>query len=115
MYQTKSLFLFPLEPNEEPLIWHPVLKFDNYIEFEPTKRYGGTRKTYSSFTFYPFSQYLMYGEEFRLTLSCPFHFANYPFDSHECRLEFGDDQFNSEMIQIVASMVMYENTMIGYE
>ena len=33
---------------------------------------------------------MLYGEGFQLTFSCHFDFQKFPFDSHECRMEYGD-------------------------
>ena len=32
---------------------------------------------------------MLYSEMFQLTFSCPFHLANFPFDSHQCNLTYG--------------------------
>ena len=54
--------------------------------------YGGEEK----FSFwYIGNQTLEYGEEFHLTVSCPLQFSEFPFDSHECRVEYGDDSYGT--------------------
>jgi hypothetical protein len=62
------------------------------MEYDQTEVYGGEEK----FSFwYIGNQTLEYGEEFHLTISCPLHFSNFPFDSHECRVEYGDDSYGT--------------------
>ena len=67
------------------LIWRPVIEFENLLQFEKKKLYG--RKSTFSFGFYYST--LMYLESIHLTFSCPFVFDNFPFDSHECSLQYG--------------------------
>ena len=68
--------------------WHPETTFWKLKKYQPTKIYGGNEK----FTFYYDNEYhsVWYGERFQLTFSCPFDLQKFPFDSNECRMEYGD-------------------------
>ena len=108
MSGNETLWAWYIESHEEPFIWHPHLKFDNYIKFELTKSYGGTKQLYSFFSYSSENDTVIYGEEFKVTFSCPFNFKNYPFDNHECRMEYGwDNYFRAEWFNISDSMVVY--------
>ena len=53
--------------------------------------------------------YYSYSEEFQLTFSCQFGFQDYPFDSHECYMEYGDNIWNTSYITFSNSIIIYEN------
>ena len=69
-------------------IWHPVIAFWKLKKYQPTQIYGADGK---------FSLYydreddsMWFGEQFQLTFSCHFDLHEFPFDSNECRMEYGD-------------------------
>ena len=83
---------FDLTEEESKLIWQPVLGFKKLIEFKRTPMYGGSESSVSKVFPHPLS--MNYGnrhveEKFQLTFSCDFDFAKFPFDSHECSVEYG--------------------------
>ena len=52
---------------------------------------GGRRTSKSGYYFYaPEWNHFFYGVPLQLTFSCRFDFAGFPFDSHECPMEFGE-------------------------
>ena len=56
------------------------------MKFEQTKAYGGADK----FSLWYLGDHkLEYGEIFQITFSCQFDFSHFPFDSHECLMEYG--------------------------
>ena len=72
-------------------IWHPVIDFGHLIHYHRTKYFGGTKSYQSVYK----EKKIFYGEEFLLTTSCDFHFEDYPFDSHVCNLEIGDQNLTT--------------------
>ena len=48
-----------------------------------------------------------YGEQFQLTFFCHFDFTNFPFDSHECRIEYGDENYGIDDLKVNASTIIY--------
>ena len=53
---------------------------------------------------------MFYGEKFKITFACKFNFTNFPFDSHECPLEFGaDNKYTSKVLRHNSSHIMYES------
>ena len=82
------------------------------MKYEQTKPYGG--ETYFSFWLVAEPSYLMaYGEEFLVTLSCHFHLAKYPFDSHVCQLYFADRRSNSSDLKFNNITVSYNMNIIS--
>ena len=55
------------------------------------------------------------GEVFHLTFSCNFDFSAFPFDSHECPIEYGDAVFGQERMRFNDTRVVFGNlsTMSG--
>ena len=83
------------------------MKYENLLKYENTKLYG------DSVTFslsYRGNKTLRYSEEIKLTFFCKFHFANFPFDSHECHLQYGDNLFGNNEIILNPPKLCYGNS-----
>ena len=91
-------------------IWRPVIEFGNLLKYERTEVYGDT-STFS--LWYWGNQTLEYSEEIKLTFFCNFHFADFPFDLHECRVEYGDDALGTSDITFDAVVIAYGDSETG--
>ena len=71
--------------------------------------YGGD-KTFD-FWFYNLENgtIMQYIEDFLLTFSCGFSFKDYPFDSHNCKMEYGDKSWTTEWLTLNPPTVVYED------
>ena len=49
---------------------------------------------------------LQYAEQYELTLSCHFHLTSFPFDSHECRIEFGDLYYETRFLNLSTTSIV---------
>ena len=95
---------FEIDGPTAKLIWQPRFKFPNVLKYELTKEYGAT----NTFVFwYLGNQTMEYGEQFQLTFFCHFDFTNFPFDSHECRIEYGDENYGIDDLNVNASTIIY--------
>ena len=84
-----------------------MIEFGNVLKYEKTKVYGDT----STFSFwYMGNQTLEYSEEIKLTFFCSFQFTDFPFDVHECRIEFGDDAYGTSGIKFETATVAYQDS-----
>ena len=89
-------------------IWRPTIAFGHLLNYEKTKFYGDDKL----FAFLYVKKYLgqydyiEYHEEVQLSVSCPFNFEKYPFDSHLCTLEFG---FPKNPVSLKPSKIIYEH------
>jgi hypothetical protein len=83
------------------------------MKFEQTKAYGGADK-FS--LWYLGNNKLEYGEVFQITFSCQFDFSHFPFDSHECLMEYGSYEVAENKLTFKPPIVSYKNKMtkIGY-
>lgn len=89
-----------------------MIEFGNLLKYEKTSVYGDT----STFSFWYWgNQTLEYDEEIKLTLFCNFQFMDYPFDSHECRVEYGDDSLGISQIKFESATILYgdKSTTVG--
>ena len=96
-------------------MWHPQITFRPLLKNEKSIPYGGSQ----SFTLWckkrqalkipNENKNMMYFEEFQLTISCPFNFSKFPFDSHECRLEYGNNRQIGK-VKLISSIVNYANS-----
>ena len=72
----------------EESIWNPVMTFWKLKKYQPTKIYGADEKFA---VYYDNENHSMwYGERYQLTFFCHFDLHKFPFDSNECRIEYGD-------------------------
>ena len=55
---------------------------------------------------------LEYTEEVQLNLLCHFSFSEFPFDSHECHVVYGDDVYGVEKIRLTPAKISYRNSSI---
>ena len=79
---------FEIDGINAKLIWQPRFKFTNVLNYDLSKEYGGT----NTFVFWYLGNHaLEYGEQFQLTFFCHFDYSSFPFDSHECKIEYGDE------------------------
>ena len=84
------------------------------MKFEQTKAYGGADK----FSLWYLGDHkLEYGEVFQITFSCQFDFSHFPFDSHECLMEYGSYEVAENKLTFKPPTVSYKNKMtkIGYD
>ena len=57
---------------------------------------------------------LEYEEEIQLSLLCPFEFSDFPFDSHECYVEYGDDKYGASKVKLNPANIAYRNLTIQF-
>ena len=78
-------------------IWHPKLMFTKSHYVQKVKGYGFK----DAVQFYMTRKALVRSEFLRIKFPCRFNFQSYPFDKHECKLEFYDiREFNSKRIAL---------------
>ena len=87
-------------------IWHPIITFENIKASKSVKLFGEM----DGFLFHYINDQsghpkLVYAEQFELTLSCQFHLTSFPFDSHKCRIEFGDLYYETRFLNLNATTI----------
>ena len=87
------------------LVWRPRIIFRHLLKNEKAIPYGKSESFAFVCTRMPHN--MMYYEEFQLTISCQFDFLKFPFDSHECRLEYGDTMHDTSQLQMNSSIINY--------
>ena len=93
-----------LRLKKEYSIWHPTIEFDNLLKYEKQEVYGDPDAT--SFL-YEGNEILSYSEEVKLVLSCDFKFEKFPFDSHNCKLIYGDDVLCTNNLKLKSAIIKY--------
>jgi len=109
---------FGLTEEESDLIWHPVIAFERLMVFKHTPWYGLDDS--SGNLVFPKSvrnQNRLATEMFQLTFTCNFDFSGFPFDSHECPIEYGDAASSKEQMRFNITQGVFGNmsTKIGVE
>ena len=44
-----------------------------------------------------------------MTFSCHFHFGNFPFDTQQCRIEFGDLLYTTQKMELNATCISFKD------
>ena len=60
-----------------------------------------------------FGPVLEYGDEFQMTFSCHFHFESFPFDRHECKMDFGDAMYGIRKVTLNPAIIYHHNNTIS--
>ena len=81
------------------------------MKFKHTVMYGGTDSSQSLvFPKWPqWPQNRVTGETFQLTFSCNFDFSEFPFDSHDCPIEYGSGFFSLEQMRLNKTQAVFGN------
>ena len=91
-------------------VWSPDIGFGHLVMLEKMEGIGGRRTSKSSTYLYaPEENSLLYGVPLQLTFSCHFDFAKFPFDSHECPMEFGEMLKETKDVTYNTSRIIYGN------
>jgi hypothetical protein len=85
--------------------WKPTLIFKNILSVQKLSSYGGGSNTKSFWFQYPHR--FEYSEEVQVTVSCDFDFRLYPFDSHECHVDFGDPVYEANVLVFSDNINIY--------
>ena len=96
-------------------IWRPNIQFELLQKYETSKFYGVGKPFTLGYRNYGYGPMIMYGEEIQLKFSCEFHFENYPFDSHVCKMAYGSQTLGSNKMAFNSSKIVYENRMYTLE
>ena len=91
-----------------PSIWRPAITFENVIDSKLAKVYGATDTFFFQFTGMKDgkNEGLAYGEQFQSKFACYFKFNTFPFDSHQCRIEFGELLYETKLLKMSATQVL---------
>ena len=98
-----------LTKEESELVWQPVIEFEQLMEFKQRSMYGDTDSSVSYV--FPLNKWnignrLAWGK-FQLTFSCKFDFTEFPFDSHECPLEYGDGVLTQDFMRFNTTVASF--------
>ena len=87
------------------------MAFERLIKFKHTEMYGHTDSSKSVVLpeFYSWSPNRVTVETFQLTFSCNFDFSEFPFDSHDCPIEYGSGFFSLEQMRLNKTQAVFGN------
>ena len=109
----KGLFFrihFGMTTEAANTVWSPNIGFGHLLMLEKIEGIGGGMNSKSSvFLYSSISNHLVYGVPLQLTFSCHFDFAKFPFDSHECPMEFGEMLKETKDVTYNTSRIIYGN------
>ena len=91
-------------------MWSPDIGFGHLVMLEKMEGIRGRRTSKSwYYLFIPDWNSFVYGVRLQLTFSCVFDFARFPFDSHECPMEFGEMLGETKDVTYNTSRIIYGN------
>jgi hypothetical protein len=99
--------IFDINKRTAASIWHPPINFENVKTSKSVQLFGGMDTLFFQYFGYQTGNpRLVYDEKFELTFSCHFHLSSFPFDSHKCRIEFGDFWYETRNLNMSATKVI---------
>ena len=109
-----------LDKNLVKPLWSPIIDFDNVMHLEESKvigrNKGGTLAYSSSNEFSKIRisleksrKNMIYAEALKVKFSCPFNFKNFPFDSNQCCLTYGDLAYGTNNVTLGTAKIFYDN------
>ena len=87
------------------MVWRPDITFRKIVGIETLPTYGNDEKF--QLWFCATDNHMEYFQAVKVTFACKFDFTNYPFDSHNCNLDFGipsayyEDEANFNPVEII--------------
>ena len=92
------------------IVWSPNIGFGHLLMLKKIEGIGGGMNSKSSvFLYSSINNHLVYGVPLQLTFSCPFDFTDFPFDSHECPMEFGERLDQIKDVTFNTSHILHGN------
>ena len=85
----------------------PKLRVQNSKEVVHDKEYGP--KTDAEYYWFGYPNLLQYQERLKITVYCSFAFENFPFDNHQCDLNFGSVSWVAERVTLLPLTIFYGN------
>ena len=86
------------------------MAFERLMKFKHTLMYGETDSSFSLvFPKGHWKRNRVTGETFQLTFSCNFDFAEFPFDSHDCPIEYGSGFFSLKQVRLNKTRAVFGN------
>ena len=79
------------------------------MEFKKTPVYGTDSSGSMVFQKRYLNKNRLAGELFQLTFSCHFDFSEFPFDYHECPIEYGDNVFSQAQMRFNITQAVFGN------
>ena len=87
------------------------MAFERLMKFKHTSMYGQTDSSYSLvFPQGHQKRNRVTGEKFHLTFTCNFDFTEFPFDSHDCPIEYGSAFFSLKEMRLNQTQAVFGNT-----
>ena len=113
LFEAKISFCFRdnviVDKNLVKGIWYPIIDFDKIMNLEESKVIGRDKGGTLAYTKYRHGLYTMvYAEVLKVKFSCPFNFKNFPFDSNQCCLTYGDFIFGTN-VTFGSPNIIYDN------
>ena len=121
-YDTR-LSLESNNPNKS-INWYAVNKFDQTQIFTPTleisgtktivrtRKYGAIDKDY--FWYFHPENMMEYQQSLKVTIYCSMDFKHFPFDSHNCDLNFGASGITNNALKMDPTTINYKNQSVNY-
>ena len=108
----KSNRWYEVNELDQAMIFTPTLEIGGTKTIVRTRKYGATDKDY--FWFFQPDQMMIYEQSLKTRIYCSLDFKRFPFDSHNCDLNFGSSSVATIQLMLNASMITYQNQYVNY-
>ena len=123
IWHDTRLSLESIDPNQS-MRWYAVNEFDQTQIFTPTLEISGTKKIVRKrkygaidkdylWYFHPENR-MEYRQSLQVVIYCSMDFKHFPFDHHNCDLNFGSAVLSIEVLKMNVTTIDYKNKSLSY-
>ena len=88
-------------------MFFPKLRFHKAKEVVPVKEYGPVNDR--NYFWFAYPNLLQYQERLKITIYCSFEFTKFPFDSHECDLNYAMASYMVKTVKLLPPNLKFDN------
>ena len=123
IWHDTRLSLESINPNQS-MRWYAVNEFDQTQIFTPTLEISGTKKIVRKrkygaidkdyFWYFHPDNKMEYQQSLKVIIYCSMDFNHFPFDHHNCDLNFGSAENSIDLLKMNATTIDYKNKSLSY-
>ena len=108
----KSSKWYEVNEFDETQIFTPTLEISGTKTIVRTRKYGAIDKDY--FWYFHTDNMMEYQQSLKVKIYCSIDFKHFPFDSHNCDLNFGASGITINALKMIATTMNYKNQSVKY-
>ena len=109
----KSIKWYAVNEFDQTQIFTPTLEISGTKTIVRTRKYGAIDKDY--FWYFHTDNMMEYQQSLKVKIYCSIDFKHFPFDSHNCDLNFGASGITINALKMSATTMNYKNLSVSHD